>query len=124
MCSCVCFYFFLVFFLMIRRPPRSTRTDTLFPYTTLLRPDPGLRQTRRRPCRACRGAASCARDRGGEGVRREADLLYSRALARQEAAAFRRGCAGDRGHGGGRPYRGGLHTIGRASCRERVGQSV
>src|SRR3546814_6701186 len=25
----------LLFFLMIRRPPRSTRTDTLFPYTTL-----------------------------------------------------------------------------------------
>src|SRR3546814_20141096 len=31
-CSCMCF-----FFLMIRRPPRSTRTDTLFPYTTLFR---------------------------------------------------------------------------------------
>src|SRR3546814_1378436 len=41
------------FFLMIRRPPRSTRTDTLFPYTTLFRsstrerprssPDLGLR---------------------------------------------------------------------------------
>src|SRR3546814_14701713 len=35
-------YFFVVclhsfFFLMIRRPPRSTRTDTLFPYTTLFR---------------------------------------------------------------------------------------
>src|SRR3546814_16474246 len=30
--SCV-----LLFFLMIRRPPRSTRTDTLFPYTTLFR---------------------------------------------------------------------------------------
>src|SRR3546814_17415550 len=28
-----CFFFFL----MIRRPPRSTRTDTLFPYTTLFR---------------------------------------------------------------------------------------
>src|SRR3546814_10301465 len=28
---------FLLFFLMIRRPPRSTRTDTLFPYTTLFR---------------------------------------------------------------------------------------
>src|SRR3546814_6785352 len=28
---------FLFFFLMIRRPPRSTRTDTLFPYTTLFR---------------------------------------------------------------------------------------
>src|SRR3546814_4627804 len=26
-----------MFFLMIRRPPRSTRTDTLFPYTTLVR---------------------------------------------------------------------------------------
>src|SRR3546814_11595728 len=33
------------FFLMIRRPPRSTRTDTLFPYTTLFRshPAPGRR---------------------------------------------------------------------------------
>src|SRR3546814_14258810 len=29
--------FVIVFFLMIRRPPRSTRTDTLFPYTTLFR---------------------------------------------------------------------------------------
>src|SRR3546814_6466936 len=27
----------MVVFLMIRRPPRSTRTDTLFPYTTLFR---------------------------------------------------------------------------------------
>src|SRR3546814_13568049 len=31
-CCCLCF-------LMIRRPPRSTRTDTLFPYTTLFRSD-------------------------------------------------------------------------------------
>src|SRR3546814_12962448 len=30
------------FFLMIRRPPRSTRTDTLFPYTTLFRSLDGL----------------------------------------------------------------------------------
>src|SRR3546814_7137704 len=28
---------FFFFVLMIRRPPRSTRTDTLFPYTTLFR---------------------------------------------------------------------------------------
>src|SRR3546814_18370502 len=35
------FYFCLFFFfLMIRRPPRSTRTDTLFPYTTLFRSYP------------------------------------------------------------------------------------
>src|SRR3546814_8464921 len=49
----------LFFFLMIRRPPRSTRTDTLFPYTTLFRsPDAGdleveilvdQAQVRRRP---------------------------------------------------------------------------
>src|SRR3546814_17571856 len=31
------FYLSLFFFLMIPRPPRSTRTDTLFPYTTLFR---------------------------------------------------------------------------------------
>src|SRR3546814_2494151 len=43
-CHCVtvaglslCSYFFL---LMIRRPPRATRTDTLFPYTTLFRSGP------------------------------------------------------------------------------------
>src|SRR3546814_4945332 len=29
-----------IFFLMIRRPPRSTRTVTLFPYTTLFRSEP------------------------------------------------------------------------------------
>src|SRR3546814_19826053 len=29
--------FIFIFFLMIRRPPRATRTDTLFPYTTLFR---------------------------------------------------------------------------------------
>src|SRR3546814_13610234 len=32
-------FVFTFFFLMIRRPPRSTRTDTLFPYTTLFRSD-------------------------------------------------------------------------------------
>src|SRR3546814_657620 len=41
MCVCIVFVFLSVclifFFLMIRRPPRSTRTDTLFPYTTLFR---------------------------------------------------------------------------------------
>src|SRR3546814_2022018 len=31
---------------MIRRPPRSTRTDTLFPYTTLFRSDDGFDQIR------------------------------------------------------------------------------
>src|SRR3546814_14236777 len=38
-CGCTISLFVLhfFFFLMIRRPPRSTRTDTLFPYTTLFR---------------------------------------------------------------------------------------
>src|SRR3546814_10991324 len=36
----VCTLISLFFFLMIRRPPRSTRTDTLFPYTTLFRSFP------------------------------------------------------------------------------------
>src|SRR3546814_14545003 len=49
---------FLFFFLMIRRPPRSTRTDTLFPYTTLFRSfsvttiHDGLHQ---RTCPLCEG---------------------------------------------------------------------
>src|SRR3546814_4926157 len=46
---CCCALSIYVFFLMLRRPPRSTRTDTLFPYTTLFR--------------SCRSATS--RDRDG-----------------------------------------------------------
>src|SRR3546814_15914107 len=42
----------IFFFLMIRRPPRSTRTDTLFPYTTLFRSSP----TSSSSCRSCRGS--------------------------------------------------------------------
>src|SRR3546814_9114207 len=36
---------------MLRRPPRSTRTDTLFPYTTLVRSVRGLYMPRPRPGR-------------------------------------------------------------------------
>src|SRR3546814_6622603 len=38
---------------MIRRPPRSTRTDTLFPYTTLFRSSRGTEA--HEPGRHCRG---------------------------------------------------------------------
>src|SRR6266513_4745817 len=41
--------FFLFFFLMIRRPPRST----LFPYTTLFRSAPVRRSRRCAPRRCC-----------------------------------------------------------------------
>src|SRR3546814_2970384 len=58
MCCWLCF-----FFLMLRRPPRSTRTDTLFPYTTLFRSAAARqRPSRVRPpdCRrSCRRAARC-----------------------------------------------------------------
>src|SRR3546814_13530592 len=37
LCITCVYVLFSFFFLMIRRPPRSTRTDTLFPYTTLFR---------------------------------------------------------------------------------------
>src|SRR3546814_10165507 len=68
----------VVFFLMVRRPPRSTRTDTLFPYTTLFRSAalPGIGTPegqgrvdyrggqRHRPGG---GGAVCARRRGSRG---------------------------------------------------------
>src|SRR3546814_9782074 len=72
---------------MIRRPPRSTRTDTLFPYTTLFRsadpPSPGQRirrlgpglghrlPDRRQPERAApvSGGGGRARRRAGRGLR-------------------------------------------------------
>src|SRR3546814_7053652 len=40
MYSLIYVFSIFIFFLMIRRPPRSTRTDTLFPYTTLFRSIP------------------------------------------------------------------------------------
>src|SRR3546814_8867975 len=73
----------IVFFLMIRRPPRSTRTDTLFPYTTLFRSgavaaarvghaaaeDRGDRADRRR-CRRADADAARPCDRVGSAARR------------------------------------------------------
>src|SRR3546814_9671585 len=74
----------LFFFLMIRRPPRSTRTDTLFPYTTLFRSgrtpaEDALRQgtarddarDRRRP--RLHRAGDDRRSAGAEGNRSRAD---------------------------------------------------
>src|SRR3546814_5081195 len=49
---------------MIRRPPRSTRTDTLFPYTTLFRSPWRRRPCRRAGCRPARGRFRARRRRG------------------------------------------------------------
>src|SRR3546814_6243697 len=55
---------------MIRRPPRSTRTDTLFPYTTLFRSSPrsdGRTAVRTVPLRVLSLLAKGARHPNGEG---------------------------------------------------------
>src|SRR3546814_3575023 len=54
-----------IFFLMIRRPPRSTRTDTLFPYTTLFRSYRAAIRPGVAPDRATAVAGSCQRQRCG-----------------------------------------------------------
>src|SRR3546814_4406566 len=53
------------FFLMIRLPPRSTRTDTLFPYTTLFRSD---RATGRRTLHGAGGIGRKENAGGGRAV--------------------------------------------------------
>src|SRR3546814_1412996 len=81
----------MFFFLMIRRPPRSTRTDTLFPYTTLFRShpstgkDPGRRRRRWRAAGtgrsgwAARGGAW--RDPAGSGQRSDCSITGTPAQA-------------------------------------------
>src|SRR3546814_17435205 len=107
--SCLCELWLVLrslcmfFFLMIRRPPRSTRTDTLFPYTTLFR--------------------------SGGGLPRGRDPRAARPVRGRHEVPYASGAAGDRGSlspprrvAGPRRDRDG--QIGRASCRERVCQYV
>src|SRR3546814_6137828 len=73
----------LFFFLMIRRPPRSTRTDTLFPYTTLFRSarggwadraaDPAVHLPRRVLHRGGRHQRLRARRRHGRGAHQRSE---------------------------------------------------
>src|SRR3546814_1163316 len=63
----------LFFFLRIRRPPSSTRTDTLFPYTTLFRSllvllTAGANSAERPVARAAGFFAGCAHAQGNETV--------------------------------------------------------
>src|SRR3546814_1815771 len=73
------------FFLMIRRPPRSTRTDTLFPYTTLFRSGHG---NPTRPTftpeapRTCSAARVAVEGNGDEPVRKQ--NLIPQSLPRSE----------------------------------------
>src|SRR3546814_13062447 len=104
---------------MVRRPPRSTRTDTHFPYTTLfLSAASGpyrkraLSTRRMPPAAAWAGSPSPDPQRFGFS---EHGLTRHRA----EVAAVERGRVA-----GGEQEHLALAEIGRASCRERVGQYV
>src|SRR3546814_2594765 len=79
MSSSVYVFAHLFFFLMIRRPPRSTRTDTLFPYTTLFRS--AIIQHRNRYTTSVRGVTKSDREwtRKGAGLtprRRQNELRF------------------------------------------------
>src|SRR3546814_20202055 len=97
---------------MIRRPPRSTRTDTLFPYTTLFRSRHGSRQwflgfLRARLRAALAGRARSLQLRHGDGNQRRHRLGRRRrglprspvqrgAMARPHARLYGRAVAGGR----------------------------
>src|SRR3546814_6055927 len=70
---------------MIRRPPRSTRTDTLFPYTTLFRSSPGRAEFEQR------GGAERGEDDAHhrDQVRRDAGARQPRAEALDQDIAAR-----------------------------------
>src|SRR3546814_17367070 len=107
--TCVLFVFFLIlfFFLRIRRPPRSTRTDTLFPYPTLFRSpapsSPAPSYFRRTIPHSC---GTRARFRGT--ARSSAPAYRGSASPRNDA---RTGC-----HGGWSPYSGGRGNRGSGPC--------
>src|SRR3546814_1636417 len=82
---------------MIRRPPRSTRTDTLFPYTTLFRSlwrrgacqgHAGRDRGNLRPGRAWRGVDRSGRDRHRLRDRSEEHTSELQSLMRISYAVF------------------------------------
>src|SRR2546430_17662767 len=97
---------YLFFFLMIRRPPRST----LFPYTTLFR----VRLPHRRRSEARR----LRQDDGGE----HQELLVSRYAVRRARVPLLRADRWSQHRAAGADLRDreDAQEIGRASCRERV----
>src|SRR3546814_21105355 len=122
---------------MIRRPPRSTRTDTLFPYTTLFRSDRGwLGKHRRGGLGTVPPDARCGqRPQENLGRALEADEFagsvqpgtgnLSEGLDR-ETALYGLGARGIIGPSGANTSHATRRNpqIGRASWRERVGQYV
>src|SRR3546814_18676937 len=89
-----CSFLFIFFFLMIRRPPRSTRTDTLFPYTTLFRSL--CRRAYFSTVAAARRAQRASRRRSGRAeARAAAQPNHARAFASLSAGGRRQRRRGD-----------------------------
>src|SRR3546814_13497152 len=113
---------------MIRRPPGSTRTDTLLPYTTLFRSYGARRGARRGGGHARAGARERRRRRMTALAERPAQTEVARiALGRSDLLRDRTLIDGawistDETVTVRNPATGG--QIGRASCRERVCQYV
>src|SRR3546814_14054871 len=74
----------MFFLLMIRRPPRSTRTDTLFPYTTLFR--------------SSSTTVSVPRKRGSSGARKRNSSSCSRLASRLSPAKVAERCPASSRH--------------------------
>src|SRR3546814_11968060 len=83
--SIVCLH---LFFLMIRRPPRSTRTDTLFPYTTLFRSSSPPRSNASAARSACCSAAGTRSPSTKSATRSEEHTSELQSLMRISYAVF------------------------------------
>src|SRR3546814_18505825 len=105
---------------MIRRPPRSTRTDTLFPYTTLFRSQPGLSETLEKETLRQR---SLAEEVIAHLVLIRKQIAALEQTSKEAAAATERFESVERFVGRLEQALATLE-IGRASCRERVCQYV
>src|SRR3546814_13093137 len=84
---------FSIFFLMRRRPPRSTRTDTLFPYTTLFRSR--TRQAEASEQAARQAAEHAAADAANHVLGTEDLLNIARMLQRDDPTPFVRALSGE-----------------------------
>src|SRR3546814_7281425 len=82
----------MFFFLMIRRPPRSTRTDTLFPYTTLFRSSRTLSSKTGRGAKFRGQARHCCSRHPAALVAIGGDLLADLPVCEEVAANGYEGC--------------------------------
>src|SRR3546814_16149519 len=102
------FIYVCVFLLMLRRPPRSTRTDTLFPYTTLFRSPEAVRLNGRKGFNVLSFANNHCMHAGYRAFLRTMEVMRESGISPV---------------GGGKNIVEALahvYQIGRASCRERV----